>query len=228
MVRKNTEESCYAKFIFLAIIAEVLKHSSCMKYVKNTGSKLKTWDSSYINSQNVTILETTQTRFKICSTIGSGFINYFGNIFIRLLWTFAPIKKERGTLWFLFSLEMCLFSLFLFSGGKIICLHDFAYRVYTLQSSPSHVTSLSICQQCRDSIYLASASRTIFRGCNVFIPFSPAARQIYFYPFVLFRSRSPFYLRAHAHHHRLHQFDLRRRIPDSCSRLLCTTSASTQ
>lgn len=49
-----------------------------------------------------------------------------------------------------FFLEHILFTWFCIS-----CVH--------VANSPSRVTSLSVCQQCRDSIYLASVLRNIFR-----------------------------------------------------------------
>lgn len=71
--------------------------------------------------------------------------------------------------------------------------------------------------------------RTIFRDAMSLFHSLPVARRIYFYPFVSLSPssifiRSPFTY-EYANHHRLHQFDLHWRIPDSYSRLLCTTLA---
>lgn len=67
-----------------------------------------------------------------------------------------------------------------------------------------------------------------FPRCNVFISSSPCYSSNSFLSicfalaFFDFHSLS-IYLRAYANHHRLHQFNLRRRIPDSYPHLLCTT-----
>lgn len=86
--------------------------------------------------------------------LNKSFLKY---IFFAYSNYFYSLKKKKEMLisilpWNIFSF---FFENILFTWFCISCVH--------VANSPSHVTLLSICQQCRNSIYLASVSRTIFR-----------------------------------------------------------------
>lgn len=95
------------------------------------------------------------------------------------------IQKREKALIPVSPWNISLFSFFeniLFTWFCISCVH--------VANSPSRVTSLSVCQQCRDSIYLTSVSRRIFRDAMSSFHPLPLLIKLLLSIRVLFRSRS--------------------------------------